>query len=76
MESLTEACYNALDNGLLPDFFVRRAIRYLCNQRLSEIAASSLTEAVESKWEYIEGLKKSAVAIETEKANEQHYEVR
>lgn len=76
MESLTAAVYNALDNGLLPDFLVRRAIRYLCLQRLSEIAACSISEAVESKWEYIEGLKQSAVAIETDKANEQHYEVR
>lgn len=30
---------------------------------------------VEEKWKYIQGLKEAPVAIETEKANEQHYEV-
>lgn len=68
--------YELLDNGWIPDFLTRRAIRILCNQRLSQIAAASLTEAVEAKWEYINGLKQSEIAIETSKANEQHYEVR
>mgnify|MGYP001559689564 CR=1 FL=1 len=76
MSSLSAYGEDALDRGLLPDFVVRRAIRYLCNQRLAEIARGSIEDAVESKWSYIQGLKaREEIAIETEKANEQHYEV-
>jgi hypothetical protein len=75
MESLTTLGYDALDRGVLPDFLVRRSIRYLCNQRLREIAQNSMETAVQHKWEYIEALKQNQVAIEQDKANEQHYEV-
>lgn len=54
---------------------VRRAIRYLCNQRLREIASTSFEASVEHKWDYINQLKQRPVAIDTDKANEQHYEV-
>lgn len=76
MDALTNLGYDALDRGVIPDPIVRRAIRYLCNQRLKEIASSSIEEQAEAKWKYVEDLKQRPVAIETEKANEQHYEVR
>lgn len=66
----------ALDRGLLPDPLVRQAIRILCSQRLAEIASASLSEAAEAKWAFVEDLKRQPLAIETETANEQHYEVR
>ncbi|SGY64175.1 BQ5605_C007g04879 [Microbotryum silenes-dioicae] len=75
MDALTNLGYDALDRGLLPDAIVRRAIRYLCRQRLQEIKATNMEASVEAKWAYIQGLKQNQVAIETEKANEQHYEV-
>lgn len=75
MDSLTTLGYDALDRGVIPDLLVRRAIRYLCNQRLREIAQNSIETAVQHKWEYIEALKQNQVAIEQDKANEQHYEV-
>ncbi|KAK4698454.1 cyclopropane-fatty-acyl-phospholipid synthase, partial [Phenoliferia sp. Uapishka_3] len=74
--TLTVYGESALDRGLIPDFIVRRAIRYLSQQRLDEIASSTLEQAADAKWEYIEELKaRLEIAIETEKANEQHYEV-
>ncbi|KDE03334.1 hypothetical protein MVLG_06177 [Microbotryum lychnidis-dioicae p1A1 Lamole] len=75
MDALTNLGYDALDRGVLPDAIVRRAIRYLCRQRLQEIKATNMEASVEAKWAYIQGLKQNQVAIETEKANEQHYEV-
>ena len=75
MDSLTTLGYDALDRGVIPDLIVRRAIRFLCNQRLKEIAQNSIETAVQHKWEYIEALKQNQVAIEQDKANEQHYEV-
>lgn len=76
MDYLTGLSYDALDQGILPDFAVRRAIRYLCNQRLHDISTASMEEQVDSKWLYIEKLKQGAIAIETDAANDQHYEVR
>lgn len=70
----TDSAYNALDYGLLPDFAVRRAIRYLCRQRLAAIAQTDLTAAAEHKWAYIEDMKKRPIAIEQDAANKQHYE--
>lgn len=75
MDSLTNLSYDALDRGAIPDFLVRRAIRYLCNQRLSQIATASMEEQVDSKWRYIEALKQGEVAYKTDEANDQHYEV-
>lgn len=75
LAAATDLAYSALDNGLIPDVVVRRAIAYLCEQRLKEISADTMEEAVEGKWKYIEALKMSEIAIEQAKANEQHYEV-
>lgn len=71
----TDSAYNALDYGLLPDFAVRRAIRYLCRQRLAEIAHTDMAAAADHKWDYIEDMKKRPIAIEQESANNAHYEV-
>ena len=70
-----DSAYNALDYGLLPDFAVRRAIRYLCRQRLDEIAHTDLAAAAEHKWAYVEDMKRRPIAIEQDRANEQHYHV-
>lgn len=75
MEFLTSTAYSALDEGYLPDFLVRKAIRYLTLQRIKDISNSNMTQSVSNKWKYIEELKQSEIAIEQAKANEQHYEV-
>lgn len=75
MNYVTDKAYSALDEGLIPDVLVRKAINYLSNQRLKEISSESMEEAVEAKWKYIAALKQSAIAIEQARANEQHYEV-
>lgn len=64
-----------LERGLLPDWLIRFGIRRLLRQRL----AMESTGGVESAWrrqmDWWRTLRTSAVAIETDKANEQHYEV-
>lgn len=75
MQAIESYGYALLDQGLIPDPILRRAIRHLCQTRLNEIARSSIEEQAEAKWAYIEDLKQRPVAIETEAANEQHYEV-
>ena len=72
MESLQDYL---LDSGYLPHPVIRIGIRRLLAQRLASIANSSLTAAYESKMHYVNLLRTRPIAIETGKANEQHYEV-
>ncbi|RDA92278.1 hypothetical protein CP533_5486 [Ophiocordyceps camponoti-saundersi (nom. inval.)] len=64
-----------LDGGYLPHAVIRVGIRRQLRERLSSIQAASFTEALESKMAFIEKLRRQPIAIETDKANEQHYEV-
>ncbi|KAJ3221248.1 hypothetical protein HK099_003656, partial [Clydaea vesicula] len=93
-----------LDAGYVPDFLMRKGIRYFLGNRLNEIEngqllsnkqelkaeniKSRLNFLNEKKIEYIKHLKnvskkplvdssqdKKVIALDTEKANEQHYEI-
>lgn len=44
-------------------------------QRLSTLSTGSYSGDIEKKLAYIDSLKTQEIAIETEKANKQHYEV-
>ncbi|KAH7099556.1 S-adenosyl-L-methionine-dependent methyltransferase [Auriculariales sp. MPI-PUGE-AT-0066] len=73
---LLEYGYSLLDRGLVPDFVLRLTIRTLLRQRLGEIEHGSAAANHEAKMKFIEGVKAmDTIAIETKKANEQHYEV-
>jgi cyclopropane-fatty-acyl-phospholipid synthase len=65
----------AVEMGLVPDIFIRYGIRRLLKQRLAEECSDSLESELNRKWQLINELKHSPLAIETDKANEQHYEV-
>ncbi|KAM4055965.1 mycolic acid cyclopropane synthetase domain-containing protein [Hirsutella rhossiliensis] len=64
-----------LDGGYLPQAVIRVGIRRQLRDRLSSIEASGLSEAVEAKMAYLERLRKQPIAIKTNTANKQHYEV-
>ena len=70
--SITE---NLLEKGVLPDALIRFGIR----QRLTSTLREKRPEEVEARQralqDHIEGLKRSPIAINTEDANEQHYEL-
>ena len=57
-----------LDRGLVPDFLIQNGIRRLLRQRLAEIAGTDLHAFKNS-------MKHSTLAVETQAANQQHYEV-
>lgn len=69
--------YEALDRGYLPDAVVRRAIRLLNAQRIRTLAKpeDDYGNHIRTKMQYIDSLKTREIAIEQDKANEQHYEV-
>ncbi len=64
-----------LAKGLLPDFFIRLGIRMLNRRRLAEISADNIELGQAKAMHLIENLRKSEIAILTDKANEQHYEI-
>ncbi len=64
-----------IEKGLLPDTLVRSGIKRLCEQRLKEQYANDCEQQAEQYHQFWQGLKQSQIAIKTQQANEQHYEV-
>ncbi len=56
----------------LPDFLIRTGIRRLLASRLENERRIGKEESIDA---FVAELKRSAVAVETDKANEQHYEL-
>lgn len=63
------------ERGLIPDALTRFGIRRLCRQRLVEEHAGDAVAAWERFRTLLADLKRSPIAIETDAANEQHYEL-
>jgi len=63
------------ERGWLPDALIRVGIRRLLRQRLSEERAGDPETAAERFNDLIRELSESPIAIETDAANQQHYEV-
>ncbi len=64
-----------VEKGYLPDAVVRAGIRKLVRQRLKEECADDVEKQDLKYHQFLQEIKSSALAIETDKANEQHYEV-
>lgn len=63
------------ERGWLPDALVRRGIRRLLRRRLDEQYTGSATDQEAQQNRLLEQLQESPLAVDVEKANEQHYEV-
>ncbi|MCA9416302.1 MAG: class I SAM-dependent methyltransferase [Candidatus Omnitrophica bacterium] len=63
------------EKGILPDFLIRAGIRRLLRDRLAQEVASDPGAAAKKVNEFVHFLSTSPIAVETEAANEQHYEV-
>ena len=66
---------NWVEQGLVPDRVVRLGIRRLLKERLAEIGDGDAERSARIAEDFVATLAGSAVALLTEKANEQHYEV-
>ena len=64
-----------MERGLLPDWLVRIGIRHLCRRRLQEEERGSGEANTAAKMAFVEILRKEPVAVHTDTANEQHYEL-
>jgi cyclopropane-fatty-acyl-phospholipid synthase len=63
------------ERGWIPDSLLRRGIRRLCAQRLREESAGGTEAAWQRFRELLEQLRQSPLAIHTDAANAQHYEL-
>jgi cyclopropane-fatty-acyl-phospholipid synthase len=63
------------ERGVLPDTLIRFGIRRLCAQRLREEGAGDVARAWARRQQRIDELRTSPVAIHTDAANAQHYEL-
>jgi cyclopropane-fatty-acyl-phospholipid synthase len=64
-----------VEQDFVPDFFIRMGIRHLITERLSEIRSNDIATAALLTNQFIEEIKEASIAILTNKANEQHYEI-
>jgi len=63
------------EQGLVPDIAIRHGIRRLLRERLAEIHANDCELAATLTQRFAAELPRSDLAVLTDKANEQHYEV-
>lgn len=63
------------ERGLLPDSVVRAGIRAILRERLREIEADDCERQRERHQAFLEEARRSPIALETDAANQQHYEV-
>ncbi|NIK39546.1 cyclopropane-fatty-acyl-phospholipid synthase [Xanthomonas arboricola] len=63
------------ESGVLPDAALRYGIRRLCAQRLRDERTGGADASGERQRAFIDSLRASAIAIETDAANRQHYEL-
>lgn len=63
------------ERGWIPDSVIRMGIRYLLKKRLTSIYGRSVESACVEKERFIAAQKIAPIALETERANVQHYEV-
>ena len=73
--SVTNGLERLLERDLLPDWVLRVGIRRLLRQRLREEDRGSAERQRAHLQKFVEQLKQSRVAIATDAANQQHYEV-
>ena len=64
-----------LARGLLPDWLIRQGIRSLLRGRLREQGAGNEQAQARARAAFIEELRASPIAIDTEAANRQHWKL-
>jgi cyclopropane-fatty-acyl-phospholipid synthase len=64
-----------ISKGILPDFLLKKGINSLLKKRLKDEYGDNFDGQDKKRQEIIEELKQSPIAIETDKANDQHYMV-
>ena len=75
LSNLVEYCIPLVHAGLVPDFVIRFGIRVQLYDHLNILKGEHVEQELDQKLKIIHQLKTMPIAIETDAANEQHYEV-
>lgn len=67
--------YQLLETDCIPEWLIRAGIRQMLKQKIREETQKNLTLQQEGVMSFIRELKNSPIAIETDAANQQHYEL-
>ncbi len=73
--TLIQTVIEAMERGWLPDAAIRGGIHHLCAQRLKPFHALTPEQARDAESRYRDALRQSPVAVNTDDANKQHYEL-
>ncbi|MCH7383113.1 cyclopropane-fatty-acyl-phospholipid synthase family protein [Acinetobacter dispersus] len=75
MDFIINQSLKLVESGLVPDQAIRAAIRALSKKRLIQEGRYDPEQGAQRYMDVLNMLKHSQIAIETDKANEQHYEL-
>jgi cyclopropane-fatty-acyl-phospholipid synthase len=75
LSGLSESFLPLIQRGLIPDGVIRWGIRLQLRDHLNILRAENVEQELQNKMTIITKLKQSPIAINTDQANEQHYEV-
>ncbi|MFK4050484.1 SAM-dependent methyltransferase [Acinetobacter venetianus] len=75
MDFIIHQSLKLVESGLVPDQAIRAAIRALSKKRLIQEGRYDPEQGAQRYMDVLNMLKHSEIAIETDKANEQHYEL-
>jgi len=75
MDFMIQPTLKLIESGKVPDQAIRTAIRHLSKKRLAQEGRFDPALAAQRYMDVLQILQHSDIAIETEKANEQHYEL-
>lgn len=73
--NLTNILIDLSERGLVPDFLIRIGVRNLCRKRLAQCQVQDCENNAELAENYLRTVDLSPLAVQTDKANVQHYEV-
>jgi cyclopropane-fatty-acyl-phospholipid synthase len=72
---LLRSLIELVENGRIPDLLTRAGIRLLLLQRLREQAQEGPDQEWQAMMTFVEEMRRSPIALHTQEANEQHYEL-
>lgn len=70
-----KAIYDLIAAGLVPDYAIRFGIKGMLAQKLQELKPPSQEKAKENIQKFVSELKQCPIALHTDTANKQHYEL-
>lgn len=75
MDSIIQHAVKLIESGKVPDRLIRLGIQALCKKRLEQEGRYDPVLGSQRYMAVLHDLKQSEIALETDKANEQHYEL-